>query len=278
MTLPSGSLIAALVVVVALAGCGETSDESGGPHGSDTTTTTTTTPECPTSADIPLVVPAGWPQTTWSACGNNDGTEMALFNLTDESLLVEPHGLAFVSVLPSAAAFGTPEELAQAALAQALDPARDPQATDVRPGSKYLGPHRSVRITSLLPNGATVSVRKDYYATARWAVSTSVASWAVGKVTPRPLALRNAVLGCAQDVSVSGADVANPPALSDIIHNTVGLGIDCSGLLRSLTSEEKSAATLADEVADLSKGIVKEVPAGFWEDLLHAAGQLLRHA
>jgi hypothetical protein len=233
-------------------------------------------PNCPQGL-VPLIVPAGWPQSTWTACGDRIGKTMFLQNISDESLLVTSQSLFAQMEVISPGSGNEPDQLAEEALAEAVRGALDPQAKDFSFDSVYLGPHDAVRVTSLLPHDTSVKVRKDYYATAKWTLAHAAASWALSKATSRLKSwqtLRDSVLSCASDLQVSARDVSNPPGVGEVVHSTILTGSDCGGLMRTFAPAE-NGDRVAAEVRGFTLESAKNLPAGIWEDILHGVMQLL---
>jgi hypothetical protein len=233
-------------------------------------------PNCPQGL-VPLNVPAGWPQSTWTACGDRIGKTMFLQNISDESLLVTSQSPFAQMEVISPGSGDEPDQLAEEALAEAVRGALDPQAEDFSFDSVYLGPHDAVRVTSLLPHDTSVKVHKDYYATAKWTLAHAAASWALSKATSRLKSwqtLRDSVLSCASDLQVSAQDVSNPPVVGEVVHSTILTGSDCGGLMRTFAPAE-NGDRVAAEVRGFTLEIAKNVPSGTWEDILDGVMQLL---
>jgi hypothetical protein len=203
---------------------------------------------------------------------------MDLWNIADEPLLVSPQApWARLSVMQSGSGNESPGQIAEDALAQALDPSADPQVVLVPLGSVYLGPGEEVQVTSRVAGGASVNVLTDYYATIKWTLAQAAASWAIGKAKSALLlgvSPRDSVLRCASDLQVSQAQIAAHPDPGDLVHSAMLAGADCLTLMKVFAPSE-SRDQAAQEVEDFSKEFVTKLPPDVWDGILRGAAQLL---
>jgi hypothetical protein len=173
------------------------------------------------------------------------------------------------------------QEAALDALSHLTNPQADPQANgqlaEVGPGWVYIAPQSYVEVTSPNWDGANAYLRIDYYATVQYTMERTIADYVLGKVTPRPFSLRNALTGCGQQLNITAKMVNDPPPPINIVQNLVRAGSGCYAAVKTLDPGVPPASVLADdltgEARGFAKGLLLKLPAEVWEKAFQLLAQ-----
>ena len=218
---------------------------------------------CPRGMSAVGVTSVG-PPAHWSACASHDRRALVVTNTGDETLLVSaPDGtsLGWRPPVGSSTAF---LDLTEQTLASMTELTPDRQAGG---GGRHLmlGPRQSVEATA--PTGATtVTVSRDYYATARWALAQSIAGWAAGQAAaPAPGAVHDVLVRCAADLHLPASYLAEPPRLGDVANAAISRPA-CLTAVRTLAPVE-AADEIVYEVTDMARQFERTLPTGVWRDI-----------
>lgn len=238
-------------------------------------------PPCPPDAHDPLTV-ASAHRSTWSACANDAGTVMYVYNISQAALLASPYPLATLHREMTPLSLSSGHATALATLSALTNPQPDPQANGqvarARAGWVYVAPQSYVRVTSPVWSTTGAYLAIDYYATVQYTMARALGDYLVGKVTPRPLALRNSVLSCGQQINVTVKMENDPPPPVNIVQNIIRAGSACYDAIKSLDPDAPEPSVLADDVAGEAKGFAKglllKLPAEEWEEGFRLLGQL----
>jgi hypothetical protein len=218
---------------------------------------------------------------TWSVCANDAGTIMYVYNISEDTLLASPYPGATVQpgMVPSNLSVG--DTMAYGILS-VLTAQRDPQANGqiglADSGWIYIAPESYIRVTSRLPGGADAYLLTDYYATIQYTIARALGDYLNDKVTPKPLALWNALLDCGQQLNVTAEMANDPPPLVNVAEDLVRAGSSCYDAIKSLDPDAPQASVLADDVAGESrvfaKGLLLKLPPEVWEEGFEFLGKL----
>lgn len=277
----SASALASTVVVIMLTAC-------GGSNGTTSSPSPTVIPQdrpsqaCPSDARNPLTV-ASAHRTTWSACANDAGTVMYVYNISEAALLAYPYEFATLHRELAPLILSSGQDAALDTFSLLTDPEPDPQANgqvaSVTAGWVYVAPQSYVEVTSPSRDYTGVHLQVDYYATVQYTMARTLSDYLLGKLTPKSLSLRNALVSCGKQFNITTEMVNNPPPPINIVQNLVRTSFSCYDAVKSLDPNAPEASALADDLASDAKGFAKDLslklPAEVWEEGFRLIGQLV---
>lgn len=121
-------------------------------------------------------------------------------------------------------------------------------------------------------------LRIDYYATVQYTMARTLSDYLIGKVTPRPVALQNALQECGRQINVTAEMESDPPPPINVVQNLVGTSSSCYDAIKALDPNTPEAPALADDVAGeakvLGKSLLLKLPPEEWEEGFRLLGQL----
>jgi len=210
----------------------------------------------------------------WRVCGK-PGT-LIVQNISEQTLLVSPQNTEKLQVLRSADA-ETIEGMAEEALSGllALDTLDAQVGSSAHLGAVYVAPGAIVRATGPIDDATRVDISASLYGTLRYAGAKAFGTYATDKlgalIASRQLVIRQAMRSCVDGLRVTDADLANQPDMISFAQEEISESASCYSAARSL-DPDRTTPTFKREIRGFAKTAVKELPAGFWTDLIHWLG------